>query len=171
MYEKQDPEREIIEEQDVIDNLVDENDPFKQEFGKVNSHNVVYTKRSGCFDIKSMIINLFIYTLVLMVTSGIFRGFYIESFMAAIHTSVIMSILNIILKPILVFITLPLTIMTFGVFYIFINGILLLVASWIMGPAFVIISFSTAVFASIFISILRMAINHYILKDDRLKVN
>ena len=171
MYENQDSEREIIDEQEVIDSLVDEKKSFKQDYDQVDSHRVVYTKGSGCFDVRSMIINLLIYTVVLMVTSGIFRGFHIEGFSAALQTAVVMLILNIILKPLLVFITLPLTIMTFGLFYILINGMILLVASWIMGPIFVIRSFATAVFASIFISILRMAINHYILKDDQLKVN
>jgi len=164
-------EREVIDEQEVVDNLVEDRGQSRHQKQEMRSHRVIYTKQTGCFDIKSAIINLLVYTLVLLVTSGFFSGFYIAGLKAALQTAIVMSILNIILKPILVFVTLPLTIMTFGLFYIFINGILLLVADWIMGPTFQITSFSTAVFASIFISLLRMGINRYVLKDDRLKVN
>ncbi|MFQ7546031.1 MAG: phage holin family protein, partial [Turicibacter sp.] len=79
--------------------------------------------------------------------------------------------LNIILKPIIVILTLPLTIMTFGLFYVVVNGFLLWVADYLMGPSFEINSFGLAILASVFISLLRMGINHYILKEDSLKIN
>ena len=89
----------------------------------------------------------------------------------ALNTAIVMTVLNIILKPIIVILTLPLTIMTFGLFYVVVNGFLLWVADYLMGPSFEINSFGLAILASVFISLLRMGINHYILKEDSLKIN
>ena len=92
------------------------------------------------------------------------------SFWDALNTAIVMTVLNIILKPIIVILTLPLTIMTFGLFYVVVNGFLLWVADYLMGPSFEINSFGLAILASVFISLLRMGINHYILKEDSLFV-
>lgn len=167
---------EIIDEQDVIENLLDGNakqrsSQTKNEDGSIQQRQIIYTKHVGCFELKSMLINLVVYTIVLMVTSGLFEGFYISSFWNALNTALVMSVLNIILKPIIVIITLPLTIMTFGLFYVVVNGFLLWVADYLMGPSFEINSFGLAILASVFISLLRIGINHYILKEDSLKVN
>ena len=100
-----------------------------------------------------------------MVTSGWFDGFYVANAFAALNTALVMSILNIILKPIIVLLTLPLTIITFGLFYVIVNGLLLWIADYLMGTSFEIHSFGLAIIASIFISLLRMGINHYLLKQ------
>lgn len=76
---------EIIDEQEVIENLLDGNakqgNSQKQNGAEeIKQRQVIYTKQVGCFDMRSIIINLIIYTLVLMVTSGWFEGFYIASF-------------------------------------------------------------------------------------------
>lgn len=165
-------EHEVIDENQVIENLFNGEDMDGKS--KFQSHStgpqVVYTKQAGCFDFQSILINLLIYTIVLMVTSGWFDGFYIGSLWDACYAAIVMSVLNIVLKPILVILTLPLTILTFGLFYVFVNGFLLIIADYLMGPAFEITSFGVAVLASVFISVLRMAINHYFLKDETLKI-
>ena len=167
---------EIIDEQEVIENLLDGNakqsNSQKQKGPEdIKQPQVIYTKQVGCFDMRSIGIILIVYTLVLMVTSGWFQGFYIASFWDALNTAIVMTVLNIILKPIIVILTLPLTIMTFGLFYVVVNGFLLWVADYLMGPSFEINSFGLAILASVFISLLRMGINHYILKEDSLKIN
>lgn len=165
-------DREVIDENKVIENLLngDAKNEKKQSGKNRSGTEVIYSKQVGCFDLKSILINLMIYTIVLMVTSGWLGGFYLGSFLDACNAAIIMSILNIILKPILVLLTLPLTIMTFGLFYVFVNGFLLVIADYLMGPSFEITSFGVAVLASIFISLLRIAINHYFLKEDTIKV-
>lgn len=165
-------EHEIIDENDVIENLLngEDKDGKGQFYSNQNTSQFVYTKQVGCFDLRSTLINLIIYTIVLMVTSGWFDGFYLGSLWDAFYAAVVMSLLNIVLKPILVILTLPLTILTFGLFYVFVNGFLLVIADYLMGSAFEITSFGVAVWASIFISVLRMAINHYFLKGETLKI-
>lgn len=166
---------DVIDEQEVIENLLDGNakQSNSQTHGsaqEIKQHQVIYTKQTGCFDIRTIVINLIVYTIVLMVTSGLFKGFYIPSFWDAVNTALVMVVLNIILKPVIFILTLPLTIITFGLFYVVVNGFLLWVADFLMGPSFEINSFGLAILASIFISLLRMGINHYILKEDSFKV-
>lgn len=166
-------EREVIDENAVIENLL--NGDAKSGTGQFKENSsgpkIVYSRQIGCLDLKSILVNLVIYTLVLMVTSGWLGGFYLGNFLDAFNTAILMSVLNILLKPILVLLTLPLTIMTFGLFYVFVNGFLLVIADYLMGTSFEITSFGVAVLASIFISLLRIAINHYFFKEERLKIN
>ncbi|MGM0524437.1 MAG: phage holin family protein, partial [Bacillota bacterium] len=85
-------------------------------------------------------------------------GFYIESFWIAILAAVILTLLNAIVKPILVILTLPITILTLGLFMFIINAITLMLAQAIIGSGFVIESFGLAILASIVISFINMVL-------------
>ena len=158
-------EKEVITEEEVLETLVE---PSKQQ--PLGEGTFVYSQNIGCFDVKSIFINLIVYIIVLMVVSGLIDGFQVTGISGAIQTAVVMCILNVVLKPIIVILTLPLTILTFGLFYVLVNGFLLVIADNLMGLTFEIHSFTTAVIAAIFISLLRMGINHYVLKNDSLKI-
>ncbi|MDP4151619.1 MAG: phage holin family protein [Bacteroidota bacterium] len=60
--------------------------------------------------------------------SYLLRGIHIDSFMSAIWLSVVLAILNALLKPILVILTFPITIVTLGLFLFVINAIIVLLA-------------------------------------------
>ncbi|HAX72224.1 MAG TPA: phage holin family protein [Firmicutes bacterium] len=169
-------EHQVVDEAEFLRTLVNQEGKTEQEefeFNQpfMNSRQIVYTKQGGCFNVSSMLINLLVFTLVLMVTSGWFSGFYLANVWAAFETALWMSVLNVVLKPIIVILTLPLTILTFGMFYVVVNGVILLIADYIMGPLFEIHSFGVAIFASIFISVLRLLINRYVLKDSSFRMN
>lgn len=111
-------------------------------------------------------------SLVLIVVAGYFESFYIEGVGAAVLTSLIISVLNAIVKPILILLTLPVTVLTFGLFLFVINAITLMMADSIMGAAFEIDGFGAAVMAAIFISILNLLIQKIVIeplskKEDR----
>ena len=162
-------DRRIVDEKEFLENLVDDR-PGKPA-GSPHQFNFSYSSKKGCFTPRSLLVDLGVYAVVLMVTSGLFPGgFYLDGIGGALAAALLMTVLNIILKPIIILLTLPLTLMTFGVFYIFINGFILWVASLLMGDAFIIRSFFTAVTASIVISLLRLGIDRYILKDKRIKI-
>lgn len=63
---------------------------------------------------------------------------------------------NALVKPLLVVLTLPLTLLTFGLFLLVINALVLLLVGWLV-RGFRISGFWTAFFASIFISLLSIA--------------
>jgi putative membrane protein len=60
--------------------------------------------------------------------SYILRGIRIDSFTSAIWLSVVLAILNALLKPILVILTLPITVVTLGLFLFIINALLVMLA-------------------------------------------
>lgn len=112
-------------------------------------------------------IHLLVNSVVLVVVAGYFENFYLESVSAAVIASVLLSIINFIVKPILVILTLPVTLVSFGLFLFVINAITLMITAALMGDAFVITGFWMAVLAAIIISVLNLLINNFIVKPMR----
>ena len=110
------------------------------------------------------IIQLLMNSLVLIVVAGYFDGFYIESVTAAVVASLLLSIINFFVKPILIVLTLPVTVLTLGFFLFIINAITLSLTASLMGDAFVISSFSMAILAAIIIALLNLLLNHFFVK-------
>ncbi|WP_349408586.1 phage holin family protein [Pseudalkalibacillus sp. SCS-8] len=114
---------------------------------------------------RSWIISLLVNTVVLMVVSGYFtESFFLSGVGAAIIASILLSIMNAIVKPILVILTLPVTVLSLGLFLFVINAITLMLTQWLMGDAFVITSFGMAILAAVIISILNLLINNLIVR-------
>lgn len=111
-----------------------------------------------------MILTLIINAFALMLASSIFKGFYIESFIYAIITSIVISILTRLIKPILKLMLLPMTILTTGLTYPLINVIILKLASFIMGEAFIVEGWILPFFISIFLSIITLILDEIITK-------
>ncbi|MDT8858743.1 phage holin family protein [Alkalihalobacillus sp. MEB130] len=101
------------------------------------------------------IIGLVINALILMGIAYLFDGFYVSGFGAAIIASVLLSIVNAIVRPILVVLTLPITILTLGFFLFVISALTLMMTAVLMGSAFVIDGFGMAILAAILIAIIQ----------------
>ena len=114
--------------------------------------------------ILASILSLVIGALVLMTAGMIFKGFYVESFWIAIITASVITMLNYLLKPILVYLTLPITIMSLGLFYPIVNVIILKIASLIIGPAFQIEGILAPIFIAVFISFMNLLLQNLIVK-------
>lgn len=99
--------------------------------------------------------------LSLWAASHIFRGLKFDSRGALFVSALLLGLANAIVKPLLIVLTLPLTLLSFGLFVLVINALMiLLVAKLVKG--FRVASFWTAFFASIFISILSIAIGSFV---------
>lgn len=118
---------------------------------------------------KKLLISLVVNTVVLMVVAGYFDGFHLDGFSAAVVASILLSIMNVIVKPILIILTLPVTILSLGLFLIVINAVTLMLTAGIMGSAFTIDGFGMALLAAIIISLLNMLINNIIVKPMQKK--
>ncbi|WP_076997562.1 phage holin family protein [Variovorax sp. KK3] len=94
-----------------------------------------------------------IIALSLWIASHIFSGIRFESTSALVVSALLLGLANALVKPVLIFLTLPLTLLTFGLFLLVINAlVLLLVAALVKG--FRVSGFWTALFASLFVSLL-----------------
>ena len=76
-----------------------------------------------------MIINLLINAISIFAVSYILSGIEVDTFLTALIVAVIMTVLNVTLKPLLILITIPLTIVTFGLFLLVINVLVLYAAA------------------------------------------
>lgn len=95
----------------------------------------------------------------LWVVAQLFNSFQLEGFGTAILAAFILSILNVIVKPILIVLTLPLTVLTLGLFLFVINAITLMITQAVIGETFIIDGFGTALVAAIILSILNLILN------------
>ncbi len=96
----------------------------------------------------------------------LFDSIKIESFYTALIVALILSILNTIIRPILFVLTLPVTVITLGLFIFVLNGLLLwFVASFVKG--FTIAGFWPAVFGAIVYSFISWAATSFILGEKK----
>jgi len=102
-----------------------------------------------------------IMSLSLWVASYVFSGIKFADTSSLVISALLLGFANAIVKPLLILLTLPLTLVTFGFFLLVINALMiLLVSSLVRG--FTVSGFWTAFFASIFISILSFVIGSFL---------
>jgi putative membrane protein len=111
------------------------------------------------------LLSIVVNSVLLLVVAGFFKdSFYVETVWTAVMTSFLLSILNVLVKPFLILITLPVTILSLGFFLFVINAITLLIADSLMGEAFNISSFGMALLAAIVLSILNFVVQQVIVR-------
>ena len=93
----------------------------------------------------------------LWVASLLFNGVRFSSTSALIISALLLGFANAVLRPLVVILTLPLTLLSLGFFLLVINALMLLLVAKVVS-GFKISGFWTAFFASLFISILSMAL-------------
>lgn len=107
-------------------------------------------------------ISILVYAIVLVLASNLFRGIYVENFFYAIIAALILSLLNSTIKPILIYWTLPLSVLAFGIAYPVVNMIILKLCDILMGNAFGVSGFFSTFIIAIFISGMRMLLDQMI---------
>ena len=115
-----------------------------------------------------LITKLAINALALVVVTAIFKGIRLDNNQALIATAVVLALVNTYLRPLVVLLTLPINILTLGLFTLVINALMLELVSWLI-PAFHIDSFWTALGAALVISIISFLLNWF-LRPDRVQV-
>ncbi len=103
----------------------------------------------------SILISWFVSALAILAASYLLPGVHIAGFLTALVVAVVLGIINAIIKPILVILTLPINILTLGLFTLVINAFLVLLTSAIV-PGFKVDGFLWALIFSIVLSIINM---------------
>jgi len=80
------------------------------------------------------------------------RGVHVANFTTALFVAIVLGLLNIFIKPVLVILTLPMTVLTLGLFLLIINALIILFCDAIVG-GFSVDSFFTALLFSIILSV------------------
>jgi putative membrane protein len=81
------------------------------------------------FAVMNVLLRIIISAIVAFALSYILSGVHIQSFVTALILAVVLGLLNIFVKPILIILTLPITIFTFGLFLFVINALIILLAA------------------------------------------
>lgn len=79
-------------------------------------------------------------------------GITVDSFVTAILAALVLGVFNLTVKPILAVLTLPITIVTFGLFIFVLNAILFGLAAWLL-PGFAVAGFVPALIGSLIVSV------------------
>ena len=99
----------------------------------------------------------------LIAVAYLMPGIAVSSFGAALVAALVLGLVNAFVRPILVLLTLPVTILTLGLFIFVLNGLLFwMVGSWLQG--FEVASFWPAVFGAIVFSIISWALSALVLR-------
>ena len=127
------------------------------------SKNIIYIPTMPKF-----LITLIVTAISMMITSYLIPGIIVSSVSAALVGAIVFGIVNAIVKPILVFFTLPATILTLGLFLLIINGICFALVAYFT-PGFAINGFLDAIFGSIVVSLISGFLNNQFSDSDRKK--
>ena len=105
-----------------------------------------------------------LFALAIMFTAWLIPGIEVDGFKSAMLVVVIMALINIFIKPLIVLITLPINLITLGLFIFVINAALLLLLGRI-APGFEVDGFLSAFLGSIVLSFLSLVINTTVYKN------
>lgn len=116
------------------------------------------------------------YAIVLVLIATFFDTFYIDDkhlYLYGILATMIIFLLNKTIKPLLFFLTIPITGITIGIFYPCINLFILKLTDWILGSHFQINNIFIAFLLAILISVMNQVLDNFITKPimRRLKRN
>jgi len=102
-----------------------------------------------------LIVRWIINTLALFVVVSIVPGFGYRSIVTLAIAAAVLGLLNAIVRPILFVLTLPLTVITLGLFLVILNAIMLELTAWLV-PGFRIASFGWAIVGAIVLGIISL---------------
>jgi putative membrane protein len=116
---------------------------------------------------KGILIRWLILTAAVLAAAYLVSGIHVGNFFSALAAAAVLGILNALLRPVLVILTLPITVLSLGLFLFVINALLLLMASGVVG-SFHVAGFGSALLGSLVISIVGWLLNSFV--SDRGRV-
>jgi putative membrane protein len=117
---------------------------------------------------RGIFIRWLILTVAIIIASYLLEGIRVSGFFSAFFAAAMLGILNAFFRPILLILTLPINIMTLGLFTFVINAIMLMMASGVIS-GFEVSGFWSAVFGSLSISIVSWILTSFINKRGTVK--
>ena len=99
-----------------------------------------------------LIANLLINSLAVFISVYILPGVRVDSFLTAFIVAIVLGVVNAFVKPVLVFFTLPVTILTLGLFILIINALMILLVSALV-PGFRVDNLGWAILFSVVLSL------------------
>ena len=106
----------------------------------------------------NLLVRWVLMALAIVLVAVIVPGIQVAGFGAALLAAIVIGIINLFIRPIVMFLSLPVNIVTFGLFTFIINALLLLLAAYIV-PGFTVAGFVPALLGSLLLSLFSIVIN------------
>ena len=120
------------------------------------------------------ILKLILNALAVIITAYLLPGVHLTDFWYAVILAAFLALLNVSVKPVLIFLTIPATIISLGLFLLVINAFIIIIASWILEPNFKVDGFWWALLFSILLSVIGSLFERLTIKakhrEDSVKV-
>ena len=105
--------------------------------------------------------HLILTAVLLLLVSNLVRGVYVQDFGSALVGALVLGFVNAVVRPLMVLLTLPFTILTFGFFLLVVNALMLwLMAALVSGIR--VQGFGPALLGSLVLTLLNLAVEHLI---------
>jgi putative membrane protein len=121
----------------------------------------------GGQQVNGLLMRWLLLTIAILLTPYLIDGIRVTGFFSAFFAAAVLGILNALLRPLLIVITLPINIFTFGLFTLVINALLLKMVSGVV-PGFRVYGFWSAVFGSLIISLVSWLLSSFINEKGRI---
>ena len=105
-----------------------------------------------------LLVRLVINAVLLLIVAGMVPGLYVEGWGSAFMGAIVLGLVNFFVKPVMVILTLPLTMITLGLFLLVINALMLWLVSGLV-PGIRLEGFGSAILGSLVFSLLNLAIS------------
>jgi putative membrane protein len=116
---------------------------------------------------RGLLLRWLILTFAIMTAAYLFPGIHVNGFGSALIAALVLGILNAFFRPILLILTLPINVLSLGLFTFVINAVLLLMTSGVIG-GLVVDGFGSALFGSLIISLVSLLLSSFV--SDRGRV-
>jgi len=113
-----------------------------------------------------ILVKIIISAFAVMLTSYLLKGVKVDGFLTALIVAAVLAVLNNLLKPLLIILTIPITFFTFGLFLLIINAAMIMLASNIV-PGFTVDGFWWALGFSIILSIITGILQSFDKKENQ----
>ena len=108
---------------------------------------------------KNWFVRILVSAVSVLITAELLSGVKISGVPSALIVALVLSFLNTFLKPILLILTIPVTLFTFGLFLLVINGMIILVADYLLED-FYVTNFWWAFLFSVILSLINSILNN-----------
>ena len=112
------------------------------------------------------LIKLVTSVVAIIILGEILPGVTVDTYTTAFIVAIVLAILNVLVKPLLILLTLPITIVTFGLFLLIINALMILLADNLI-EGFAVSNIWAALIFSILLSILQSVLNSLVKEDKK----
>jgi putative membrane protein len=104
------------------------------------------------------LLNLIFMSLAVFAGAHLIPGIFVKDFLTSIVVALVIALLNIVVKPVLILLTIPVTMITLGLFLLVINAVVVIIADKLV-PGFDVDGFWRALLFSIFLSLTQWLFN------------